>query len=48
VKLGLSHGGKNTGPGMFGSRVLRKTFGAKRTEVTGDWRRLHNEERDDV
>jgi hypothetical protein len=25
-------------------RVLRKTFGAKRDEVTGEWRRLHNEE----
>jgi hypothetical protein len=24
--------------------VLRKTFGPKREEVTGGWRRLHNEE----
>jgi hypothetical protein len=24
--------------------VLRITFGAKREEVVGDWRRLHNEE----
>jgi hypothetical protein len=24
--------------------VLRKLFGAKRDEVTGEWRRLHNEE----
>jgi hypothetical protein len=23
---------------------LRKTFGRKRDEVTGEWRRLHNEE----
>jgi hypothetical protein len=24
-------------------RVLRRTFGAKRDEVTWDWRKLHNE-----
>jgi hypothetical protein len=24
--------------------VLRRTFGPKRDEVTGEWRRLHNEE----
>jgi hypothetical protein len=24
--------------------VLRRIFGAKRGEVTGDWRKLHNEE----
>jgi len=26
------------------SRVLRRIFGPKRDEVTGKWRRLHNEE----
>jgi hypothetical protein len=26
------------------NRVLRKIFGPKREEVTGEWRRLHNEE----
>jgi hypothetical protein len=26
------------------NRVLRKIFGPKRYEVTGEWRRLHNEE----
>ena len=26
------------------NRVLRKTFGSKRDELTGKWRRLHNEE----
>jgi hypothetical protein len=26
------------------NRVLRKIFGPKRNEVTGEWRRLHNEE----
>jgi hypothetical protein len=28
----------------FGNRVLRKIFGPKRHEVTGEWRRLHNKE----
>jgi hypothetical protein len=28
----------------FEYRVLRKIFGPKRDEVTGEWRRLHNEE----
>jgi hypothetical protein len=27
-----------------GLRVLRKIFGPKRDEVTGEWRRLHNAE----
>jgi hypothetical protein len=26
------------------NRVLRRIFGPKRDEVTGSWRRLHNEE----
>jgi hypothetical protein len=29
---------------VFGSRVLRKIFGPEKDKVTGDWRRLHNEE----
>jgi hypothetical protein len=29
---------------MFESRVLRRIFGSKRAEVTGGWRKLHNEE----
>jgi hypothetical protein len=28
----------------FENRVLRKIFGPKRGEVTGGWRKLHNEE----
>jgi hypothetical protein len=28
----------------FGNRMLRRIFGPKREEVTGDWRRLHNVE----
>jgi hypothetical protein len=27
-----------------GHRVLRRVFGPKRDEVTGGWRKLHNEE----
>jgi hypothetical protein len=29
---------------VFEKRVLRRIFGSKRDEVTGDWRKLHNEE----
>jgi hypothetical protein len=29
---------------MFERRVLRKIFGPKRDEVTGEWRKLHSEE----
>jgi hypothetical protein len=29
---------------MFESRVLRGVFGPKRDEVTGEWRKPHNEE----
>ena len=29
---------------VFGNRVLRRIFGPKRDEVTGEWRRLHKEE----
>jgi hypothetical protein len=29
---------------VFENRVLRGIFGPKRYEVTGEWRRLHNEE----
>jgi hypothetical protein len=30
--------------GVFEHRVLRRILGPKRDEVTGDWRKLHNEE----
>jgi hypothetical protein len=29
---------------VFGNRVLRRIFGLKRDEVTGDWRKPHNED----
>jgi len=28
---------------VFESRVLRRIFGSRRDEVTGEWRKLHNE-----
>jgi hypothetical protein len=33
---------------VFENRVLRRIFGPKRGEATGDWRRLHNEELNDL
>jgi hypothetical protein len=32
----------------FENRVLRKIFGTKRDEVTGEWRKLHKEELNDL
>jgi hypothetical protein len=29
---------------VFENRVLRRIFGPRRDEVTGEWRKLHNEE----
>jgi len=29
--------------GVFENRVLRKIFGPKRDEETGEWRKLHKE-----
>ena len=33
---------------VFENRVLRKVFGPKRDEVTGEWRKLHNEDLNDL
>ena len=33
---------------VFENRVLRGIFGSKRDGVTGEWRRLHNEELSDL
>jgi len=33
---------------MFENMVLRGIFGPRRDEVTGEWRRLHNEELNDL
>jgi hypothetical protein len=33
---------------VFENRVLRRIFGSRRVELTGEWRRLHNEELNDL
>jgi hypothetical protein len=33
---------------VFENRVLRRIFGPKRDEVTGEWIKLHNEELHDL
>jgi hypothetical protein len=33
---------------VFENRVQRRIFGPKRDEVTGEWRKLHNEELRDL
>ena len=33
---------------LFENRVLRKIFGPKTDEVTGEWRKIHNEELNDL
>ena len=35
-------------PRVFQNWVLRRIFGPKREEVTGEWRKLHNEEHNDL
>ena len=33
---------------VFENRMLRRGFGPKRDEETGEWRKLHNEELNDL
>jgi hypothetical protein len=33
---------------MFENSVLRRIFGPKRDEVTGEWRKLHDDELNDL
>jgi hypothetical protein len=33
---------------VFENRVLRRIFGPRRDEVTGEWRKLHNDELNDL
>jgi hypothetical protein len=35
-------------PRVFENRVLRRIFGSKRDKVTGEWRKLYNEELNDL
>jgi hypothetical protein len=43
---------ESLGPGhrlrVFERRVLRSIFGPERDQVTGEWRKLHNEELNDL
>ena len=40
--------GENCWLRLFENRVLRRIFGPKRDEVTGEWRKLRNEELNDL
>jgi len=40
--------GEERGLKVFENRVLMRTVGSKRDEVTGEWRKLHNEELNDL
>jgi len=33
---------------VFENRVLRRIFGPNRNQVTGEWRKIHNEELNDL
>jgi hypothetical protein len=35
-------------PRVFENRALRRIFGSKRDKVTGEWRKLHNEDLRDL
>jgi len=48
VKLGRSHLGRNVGCGCFRNMLLRRIPGPKKGAVTGEWRKLHNEELNDL
>ena len=43
VKFGLSHPGEECRLRVFENRVLRRIFGPKKDEASGEWRRLRNE-----
>jgi hypothetical protein len=43
VKCGVTLREKH-GLRVFENRVLRRIFGPKKDEVTGEWRKLHSEE----
>ena len=44
LKLLLSSSSEERRLRVFENGVLRRIFGPKRDEVTGEWRKLHNEE----
>jgi hypothetical protein len=51
-KMFISSGKRTDGPeyrlSLFENRVLRRVFGPKRYGVTGEWRKLQNEEPNDL
>jgi hypothetical protein len=44
----ILHCGRKRRLRVFENKVLRRIFGPRRDEVTGDWRRMHNEELNDL
>ena len=48
VRLGRSYWRRNIRLRVSENRVLRRIFGPKRDKVTGEWRKLHNEELNDM
>ena len=44
VKLGFLTLRVEHGLRVFKNKVHRKIFGAKRDEIAGEWRKLHNDE----
>ena len=47
-EVNISCAGGEEADGVFENMVLRRIFGLRRDEVTGEWRRLHNEELNDL
>jgi hypothetical protein len=43
-----SHTFREHRPRVFENRVLRRIFGPRRDKVTGKWRKVHNEELNDL
>jgi hypothetical protein len=43
VKLGLSHCSRSIGLSVLENSLIGKIIRHERNEVTGEWRRLHNE-----
>ena len=46
--MGVKLGREDRRLNIFENRVLRRIFGPKRDEVTGEWRKVCNEELGDV
>jgi hypothetical protein len=47
VELGFSHYGNSTQM-TFANRTLKRIFGSENVEVTGGWRKLHEEKLHDL